>query len=166
MVEEKGLEEKNLGRQSSGRMKIEGTRGYMAPEFQGSGIVTQKCDVYAFGVVVLELVSGEDALRYYFDEERGEYRRVSVIDRAREALAAGEGGVRKWVDRRLRDSFPVKVAEKMILLGLECVEADPGKRPEMARIVVRVSKYYLESKNWAKSIGGMPTDFSVSVAPR
>ncbi|KAJ4845806.1 hypothetical protein Tsubulata_027811 [Turnera subulata] len=76
MVEEKGLEEKNLGRQSSGRMKIEGTRGYMAPEFQGSGIVTQKCDVYAFGVVVLELVSGEDALRYYFDEERGGYRRT------------------------------------------------------------------------------------------
>lgn len=71
----------------------------MAPEVQLRGSVTQKCDVYAFGVVLLELISGEESLRFVVEEESGGYRRVSVVDSAREAAAEGGGGVRKWVDR-------------------------------------------------------------------
>ncbi|CAN1238091.1 LysM domain receptor-like kinase 3 [Linum grandiflorum] len=148
-----------------GMMKIEGTRGYMAPEFQTRGVVTQKCDVYAFGVVVLELLSGDQALRYEFDEGSEGFRRISVIEMAKEAVAGGGAGVRKWVDGRLKDSYPVDVAEKMVLMGLECVDEDPEKRPLMEKVSVRVSKLYLESKNWAEKIG-VPTDFSVSFAPR
>ncbi|XP_050211812.1 lysM domain receptor-like kinase 3 [Mercurialis annua] len=148
--------------------RIEGTRGYMAPEFQLSGLVTQKCDVYAFGVVVLELISGEEALRYVFDEESKGFKRVSVIEGAKKAVGDREGcgsRVRSWVDRRLKDSYPVEVAEKMVAIGLECVEEEPEKRPDMEQVAVRVSKLYLESKNWAEKIG-LPIDFSVSMAPR
>ncbi|CAN1238093.1 LysM domain receptor-like kinase 3 [Linum grandiflorum] len=137
----------------------------MAPEFQTRGVVTQKCDVYAFGVVVLELLSGDQALRYEFDEGSEGFRRISVIEMAKEAVAGGGAGVRKWVDGRLKDSYPVDVAEKMVLMGLECVDEDPEKRPLMEKVSVRVSKLYLESKNWAEKIG-VPTDFSVSFAPR
>lgn len=153
------------GNESGKVNKIEGTRGYMAPEFQASGVVTQKCDVYAFGVVVLELLSGEEVLKFVFDEGIDGYRRVSVVDMASEAVAGGVGGVRKWVDRRLKDSYPVEVAEKMVVLGLQCVDEDPGKRPDMRQVTGLVSKMYLESKNWADKIG-FPTDFSVSMAPR
>ncbi|OAY38864.1 lysM domain receptor-like kinase 3 [Manihot esculenta] len=146
-------------------MKIEGTRGYMSPEYLASGIVTQKSDVYAFGIVVLELVSGEEALRYVFDKGSGEFIRVSVINTARKAVGSGGSGVRNWVDRRLKDSYPVDVAEKMVVVGLQCVEEDPEKRPDMEEVAVRVSKLYLESKNWAERIC-MPNDFSVSTAPR
>ncbi|KAG2729858.1 hypothetical protein I3843_01G262800 [Carya illinoinensis] len=157
----------------SREIKFEGTRGYMAPEFQSTGIATQKSDVYAFGVVVLELLSGEEALKYRFQDEGssindggGVYRRVSVIDTAREAVAGGGGGeVRRWVDRRLRDSYPVDVAEKMVLLVLECVEEDPDKRPDMGRVAVTVSKFYMESQKWAEQIG-LPTEISVSMGPR
>lgn len=145
-------------------MKVEGTRGYMAPEFQITGIPTQKCDVYAFGVVILELLSGDEPLKYRLEEGTGGgYRRVSVIETARVAVESGE--LRKWVDGRVRDSYPVDVAEKMIRVGLECVEEDPDKRPDMGRVAVLVSKLYLESKTWAEKIG-IPTDFSVSMAPR
>jgi serine/threonine protein kinase len=146
-------------------MKIEGTRGYMAPESQSIGGKTQKGDVYAFGVVILELVSGEEALRYVFDEGGGGYKRISVIERAREVVAVGGGELRKWVDKRVKDSYPVEVALKIVLLGLECVDDDPENRPDMGQVEVRVSKLYLESKNWAEKIG-LPTDFSVSMAPR
>ncbi|TYI85570.1 hypothetical protein E1A91_D04G005500v1 [Gossypium mustelinum] len=156
---------RSLGRTDSKVMKIEGTRGYMAPELQFNGLVTQKCDVYAFGVVVLELLSGEEALKFMFDEGDGGYKRMSVIDTAREAAAGGSGGVRRWVDRRLKDSFPVEVAEKMVLVALECLEEDPERRPEMKKVVGKVSKLYLKSKNWADNIG-LPTDISVSMAPR
>lgn len=149
--------------------KVEGTRGYMAPEFQLSGIVTQKCDVYAFGVVMLELVSGDEPLKYLIEEEDengrgGGYKRVSVIETAREAMKC-VGGVRKFVDRRLKDSFPVEVAEKMVQVALECVEEDPDMRPDMGLVAGVVSKQFLESQKWAERIG-LPTDISVSLAPR
>ena len=174
--------EKNSGspvlkRSGSAGMKIEGTRGYMAPEFQSTGLVTAKSDVYAFGVVILELLSGAEALKYIADEESCTYKRVSVIETAREAVEAegggGGGGVRSWIDRRMKDSYPVEVAEKMVRLGLECVEGDPDKRPDTGQVAGRISKLYLESKNWADRIGGptdssvcVPTDFSFSMAPR
>ncbi|KAJ6317465.1 hypothetical protein OIU76_013078 [Salix suchowensis] len=156
---------KNSGRSDSRGMRFEGTAGYMAPESQSSAFVTQKCDVYAFGVVVLELVSGEEALRYVFDKGGGVYKRISVIERAREVVAVGGGELRKWVDKRMKDSYPVEVAEKMVLLGLECVDDDPEKRPHTGLIDARVSKLYLKSKKWAAKFG-LPTDFSVSLAPR
>ncbi|KAJ7975048.1 LysM domain receptor-like kinase [Quillaja saponaria] len=156
---------KELKRYESRTVKFEGTRGYMAPELQVTGIATQKTDVYAFGIVVLELLCGEEALKYKFNENGGGgYKRLSVIDPAREAVAE-VGGVRKWIDKRLKDSFPVEVAEKMVWVGLECVGDDPEKRPDMGRVAALVSKLYLESKNWAEQIG-MPIDFSVSLAPR
>ncbi|PON67999.1 Tyrosine-protein kinase [Trema orientale] len=160
----------SMKKSRSRAVKVEGRRGYMAPEFQFTGIPTQKCDVYAFGVVILELLSGEEPLKYRVEEGGtdgggggGGYRRVSVIETARAAVEGGE--LRKWVDPRLKDSYPVEVAERMIQVGLDCVEEDPDKRPDMGRVAVLVSKLFLESTNWAKKIG-IPTDFSVSLAPR
>ncbi|CAB4270509.1 unnamed protein product [Prunus armeniaca] len=140
---------------------VEGTRVYMAPESQ----LTHKCDVYAFGVVLLELISGEEPL---MDGNGGGggggCRRVSVIETAREAVSSG-GGVRRWVDRRLNDSFPMEVAEKMVKVALECVEEDPDSRPDMGRVAGLVSKLFLKSESWDKKMGP-PIDMTISLAPR
>ncbi|KAL2503535.1 Protein kinase superfamily protein [Abeliophyllum distichum] len=156
---------KELKRSDSKINKFEGTRGYMPPEFQRSGIATQKCDVYAFGVVVLELLSGMEALRYRVDEETGAFVRISVVEAAREAVEGGGGGIRKWVDRRLRDSFPVEVVEKLACLALDCVVDDPDSRPDMGRVAGRISQLFLESQKWAEEMGVL-TDITVSLAPR
>ncbi|KAG6410105.1 hypothetical protein SASPL_128154 [Salvia splendens] len=157
-----------ITRENVGRSKIdkfEGTRGYMAPEFQRSGIATQKCDVYAFGVVILELVSGMEALTYRVNEESGSYARISVVDAGREAVEGGGGGLRQWVDKRLKDSYPVEVVEKLTRLALDCVADDPDSRPDMGKVVVRISQMFLESQKWAEKMGVI-TEFSVSFAPR
>lgn len=155
-----------LKRKGSKGVKFEGTRGYMAPEFQWTGTATVKSDVYAFGVVVLELISGKEAVKYEFDEESGGYVRVSVIETAAKASEdGGGGGLRGWVDKRLKDSYPVEVAEKLVRVGLECVETNPNNRPDMGRVAGRVSQMYLESKTWAEKFGP-PPDFTVSFAPR
>ncbi|XP_008233447.1 PREDICTED: lysM domain receptor-like kinase 3 [Prunus mume] len=127
--------------------------------------LTHKCDVYAFGVVLLELISGEEPL---MDGNGGGggggCRRVSVIETAREAVSSG-GGVRRWVDRRLKDSFPMEVAEKMVKVALECVEEDPDSRPDMGRVAGLVSKLFLKSESWDKKMGP-PIDMTISLAPR
>lgn len=159
------VEPKQLTRSNSKMKKFEGTRGYMAPEFQRSGIVTQKCDVYAFGVVILELLSGMEALSYKVDEETGAYLRISVVDIARETVQRGDGEVRKWIDRRLRDSYPVEVVHKFIRLGLDCVADNPDSRPDMGKVVIQISQMFLESQKWSEQMGAV-TDFTVSLAPR
>nr|AFK45609.1 unknown [Medicago truncatula] len=155
---------RKLKKSGSKGVRFEGTRGYMAPEFLVTGVATQKTDVYAFGVVVLEILSGEEAVRFELEGNEGGYKRVSVVETAKEAWKE-HGGVRKWVDRRLKDSFPMDVAEKMIRVGLECVGDDPNERPDMGRVSMEVSKLYLESKEWEEKLG-TNIDFSVSLAPR
>ncbi|KAI3822809.1 hypothetical protein L1987_10407 [Smallanthus sonchifolius] len=160
----------NLTRSSSGTMQFEGVKGYMAPEFRG--LATQKTDVYAFGVVILELLSGEEPVKYRYDKEKGNHVRTFVVESARLAVkgdggeeAEIEGRLRRWVDRRLKDSFPVGVAEKLTRIALNCVEDDPNKRPSMSRVAGKISKLYLDSRKWADTFR-VPTDFTSSFAPR
>lgn len=148
-----------------GLKRIEGTRGYMAPELISGGRISQQSDVFAFGVVILELISGEEPVKFKFHKSKKEFERTSLIDTANKAVEEGVEGVRKWVDWRLRDSFPVEAAEKLISLALRCVDTDPAARPDMSWVVGKVSKLYLDSKVWADQVRPL-TDFSVSIAPR
>lgn len=160
------------GRQAaaSGERQFEGVRGYMSPEFKTTGVATQKSDVYAFGVVILELMTGREPLRHRLDRSSGAHRLISVIETAKEAVEGGgeeavEGRLRRWIDKRLRDSFPVDVAEKLTRVALQCVQEDPDKRPEMKWVAGKVSKLYLASRLWSDRVR-VPTEISVSLAPR
>lgn len=130
--------------------EFEGVRGYISPEFQLTGVATQKSDVYAFGVVLLELFSGEEPVRFKYDKATGNYSKISIIDTAREVVNCGDeeedGGarvdrrLRNWMDRRLSDSFPVEVALKVIRLALDCLHVEPDDRPDMRRVAGKISK--------------------------
>lgn len=152
-----------MKRTDSRRMQFEGVMGYMCPEFQSSGTATQKSDVYAFGVVILELLCGEEPLKYKFEKSKGEFLKKSVIESARFAIE--EGRLRQWIDPKLNDSFPVEVAERLTRLALDCVNVNPDQRPDMGRVAGKISKLYLESRTWSDSIS-VPTGISVSLAPR
>ena len=148
---------------SRGR-RIEGTRGYMAPEIIAGGAPSRQSDVFALGVLLLELLSGEEPVRYELNRATGEYERSSLIETA-EAAAGGGEGMRRWVDRRLKDSFPVEAAETLTAVALRCVAKDPAARPEMSWVAAKVSKLFLEAEDWADKFR-VPTDISVSMAPR
>ncbi|KAI3983289.1 hypothetical protein MKX01_013356 [Papaver californicum] len=147
-------------------VKFTGTKGYMSPEYQQNGIATQKSDVYAFGVVILELLAGEEPVKFKLDQENGQYRSVSVVETAKDAIESEDfERIRRWVDRRLKDSFPVEIAEKLTRVALECVHVEADKRPDMRRVSGKISKLYLESMKWKDKMG-TPMDFTVSLVAR
>ncbi|GJN29291.1 hypothetical protein PR202_gb17505 [Eleusine coracana subsp. coracana] len=129
----------------------------------GSTAPSREADVHAFGVLLLELLSGEEPARYRFDRGTKEFQRVSVIETA--AAAAEGGAVRSWLDKRLGDSFPVAAAERLVKVGLRCAAAAEEDRPDMTWAAGKVSKVYLESRAWEQKLR-MPTEISVSMGPR
>ncbi|CAN0928052.1 Chitin elicitor receptor kinase 1 [Linum grandiflorum] len=103
---------------------------YMSPELLREGIATHESDVYAFGVLLLELISGKEPLTYRYDEASKVYVRTSIVETAR-AMFEDEEKVKRWVDGRLNSLFPAKVAMKAIQVALLCVAEDPESRPDM-----------------------------------
>ncbi|KAE8655406.1 kiwellin-like [Hibiscus syriacus] len=67
-IEEGNVSFRELNRSDSRDRKFEALGDYMSPEFRSSCIMTQKSDVYAFGVVILELLSGKEPLKYRYDK--------------------------------------------------------------------------------------------------
>ncbi|EEE70278.1 hypothetical protein OsJ_30433 [Oryza sativa Japonica Group] len=89
--------------------------------------------------------------------------REAVVETA--AAARANGRVRSWVDRRLGDSFPQAVAERLLDVGLRCASASPP--PEMTWVAGKISKAYLDSRAWDHSLQRPQAHLSsVSLAPR
>lgn len=108
--------------------KIQSALGYMAPEFACRTVkITEKCDVYGLGVLVLEVVTGKRPVEYMEDDV------VVLCDMVRGALE--DGRVEECVDGRLRGNFPADEAIPVIKLGLICASQVPSNRPDMEEVV-------------------------------
>ncbi|KAH7854175.1 hypothetical protein Vadar_011072 [Vaccinium darrowii] len=108
--------------------KINSALGYMAPEFACRAVkITDKCDVYGFGVLVLEVVTGKVPIEYVEDDM------VVLCDMVREALE--EGRVEECVDGRLQGNFPADEVIPVMKLGLICTSQVPSNRPDMEEVI-------------------------------
>ncbi|XP_028778886.1 probable LRR receptor-like serine/threonine-protein kinase IRK [Neltuma alba] len=108
--------------------KIQSALGYMAPEFACRTVkITEKCDVYGFGVLVLEVVTGKRPVEYMEDDV------VVLCDMVRGAL--DEGRVEECIDGRLQGKFPAEEAIPVMKLGLICTSQVPSNRPDMGEVV-------------------------------
>ncbi|MQL85804.1 hypothetical protein Taro_018317 [Colocasia esculenta] len=128
--------------------KVQSALGYMAPEFAcRAAHVTEKCDVYGFGVLVLEVLTGRRPVEYAEDDV------VVLCDVARAALA--EGRAEGVVDARLRGAFPAEEAVPVVKLGLICTSQVPSNRPEMGEVVniLEMIRCPQESSSQGEEIG-------------
>ncbi|TYI57742.1 hypothetical protein E1A91_D11G303000v1 [Gossypium mustelinum] len=118
--------------------KFEGTFGYFAPEYFMHGIVDEKTDVYAFGVLLLELITGRKAL----DDQQ-----QSVVIWAKPLL--DENDIKELVDPSLGDNYDVEEVERMVLTASLCIEQSPLLRPQMSQVVIllRGDDYVAECSN-------------------
>ncbi|BFG28711.1 hypothetical protein CerSpe_149850 [Prunus speciosa] len=107
--------------------KIVGTRGYMPPESM-QGIVSVKSDVYGFGVLMLEIISGRRNNSFYNDD-----RALSLVGYAWELWKEGAG--LELMDPTVGDSCINDQVLRCIHVGLLCVEEDAANRPTMSAVV-------------------------------
>lgn len=129
---------------------VVGTQGYMAPEYLEHGLITPKLDVFAFGVIVLELLSGKEATFAKDGEEKGEVMLWASI----QGVMSGEdvrAKLKDFIDPCLRDEYPFDLAFTMAELATRCVATDPGSRPAMTEVMMSLSAIYNSSLDYDPS---------------
>jgi serine/threonine protein kinase len=114
---------------------MRGTVCYIAPEYGGGGLLSEKCDVYSFGVLLLVVVSGRRPLQVTASP-MSEFERANLISWARQL--AYNGKLLDLVDPSIL-SLDKDQALLCITIGLLCLQRSPSKRPTVKEIVGMLS---------------------------
>ncbi|KAK6936066.1 Protein kinase domain, partial [Dillenia turbinata] len=115
---------------SSSPARMQGTFGYFAPEYANVGRASLKSDVFSFGVVLLELISGRQAI--HKSTKKGE---ESLVIWATPRLKDSKRVISELPDPRLKRGFPEEEMQIMAYLAKECLLLDPECRPTMSEVV-------------------------------
>ncbi|XP_059437225.1 G-type lectin S-receptor-like serine/threonine-protein kinase At4g27290 [Corylus avellana] len=111
--------------------RIVGTYGYMAPEYVMDGSYSIKSDVFSFGVLVLEIVSGRKNIGFYNNESPNLLRYAWELWRDDQSL--------DLMEPTIRYPSPPYVLLRFINIGLLCVQESPTDRPTMPDVVSMIS---------------------------
>nr|CAD1817784.1 unnamed protein product [Ananas comosus var. bracteatus] len=123
---------------------VAGTFGYLAPEYFMYGKVNEKIDVYAFGVVLLELISGKKPIRTGCPKGQ-----ESLVMWAKPILRGGE--IKELVDPSLGNEYDSDQMERMALAASLCIRAASRLRPRIAPVLKLLQGDDSEVFNWARS---------------
>ncbi|GAV69708.1 Pkinase domain-containing protein/LysM domain-containing protein, partial [Cephalotus follicularis] len=126
--------------------RLVGTFGYMPPEAR-YGDVSPKVDVYAFGVVLYELISAKEAIVRNNGSASESKGLVALFEEVLNELDPEEN-LRKLVDPRLGDSYPFDSVRKMAQLAKACTEENPHLRPSMRSVVVALMTLSSSTEDW------------------
>ena len=108
---------------------VRGTFGYLDPNYFYTGKLTRKSDVYAFGVVLFEVLCGKKAVDSSIDEEQ-----CGLAAWAHDSVK--EGRVKQIVDVNIRGSISSKCLKEFAQLADRCLHSSPKQRPTMAQVVM------------------------------
>lgn len=109
--------------------RVVGTYGYMSPEYQLDGLFSVKSDVFSFGVLVLEIVSGKRNRGFFHPDHHH-----NLLGHAWNLFK--EGMSEELVDSQLSDKVHLSEVLRSIHIGLLCVQQSPEDRPSMSYVVM------------------------------
>uniref|UniRef100_A0ACD5YJI8 Uncharacterized protein n=1 Tax=Avena sativa TaxID=4498 RepID=A0ACD5YJI8_AVESA len=110
--------------------QVRGTMGHIAPEYLSTGKSSERTDVFGYGIMLLELVTGQRAIDFSRLEEEEE---VLLLDHVKKLQREGQLG--SIVDRNLSQDYDEEEVEMMIQIALLCTQASPEDRPSMSEVV-------------------------------
>lgn len=126
--------------------RLVGTFGYMPPEYAQYGDVSPKVDVYAFGVVLYELISAKDAIVKSTGSGADSKGLVALFEEAFNNPNRSEN-LQTLVDPRLVD-YPLESVVKLTELARACTHETPQIRPTMRSIVVALMTLSSSTEDW------------------
>ncbi|RZB50682.1 Cysteine-rich receptor-like protein kinase 2 [Glycine soja] len=131
-----GLAKLLPGDQSHLRTRVAGTMGYTAPEYVLHGQLSAKVDIYSYGIVVLEIISGQKStdMKAVDDDGDEDY----LLRRAWKLYERGM--LLELVDQSLDpNNYDAEEVKKVIGIALLCTQASAAMRPAMSEVVVLLS---------------------------
>ncbi|MBA0602310.1 hypothetical protein Gorai_002495 [Gossypium raimondii] len=156
-----GLARMIQGKQTEANtLRVIGTYGYMAPEYALDGLFSVKSDVFSFGIVVLEIISGKRNMRFYQVKDdapslvgyvsRDDFKIGFLLHMALPSIAILNiwlQGWRLWQEGKALDLMDERAGSncnesefiRCVHVGLLCIQEDPSERPTMGDIVLMLS---------------------------
>ncbi|KAI4344373.1 hypothetical protein L6164_011607 [Bauhinia variegata] len=119
--------------------RVKGTLGYLAPEYAMWGKISESCDVYSFGILLLELVTGRKPI----EKLPGGVKRT-ITEWAEPLITRGK--LTDMVDPKLRGNFDEKQVKQAINVAALCVQSEPERRPNMKQVVNLLKGYEPDDK--------------------
>ncbi|KAK8566268.1 hypothetical protein V6N12_059799 [Hibiscus sabdariffa] len=124
---------------------IVGTKGYMAPEYLENGLVSTKLDVYAFGVLLLEVITGKEVAALYGDKD------TNLSDVVSDVLDTGKEGLKHLIEPYMLENYPSELTIVVVQLINSCLKNNPTARPAMDEIAQSLSRILTTSSAWDSS---------------
>ncbi|XP_019056805.1 PREDICTED: probable receptor-like protein kinase At2g42960 isoform X2 [Tarenaya hassleriana] len=108
--------------------RVMGTFGYVAPEYANTGLLNEKSDIYSFGVLLLEAVTGRDPVDY--GRPANEVNMVEWLK-----MMVGTRRAEEVVDQSIEAKPTTRALKRALLVALRCVDPEAEKRPKMSQVV-------------------------------
>ncbi|KAL4583546.1 hypothetical protein LXL04_008124 [Taraxacum kok-saghyz] len=108
--------------------RVMGTFGYVAPEYASTGMLNERSDVYSFGILIMEIISGRNPVDYSRAPEE-----VNLVDWLKTMVTnRNADGV---LDPKLPEKPSSRALKRALLVALRCVDPTAQKRPKMGHVI-------------------------------
>ncbi|EAY97114.1 hypothetical protein OsI_19040 [Oryza sativa Indica Group] len=111
---------------------VRGTFGYLDPEYYGSQQLTEKSDIYSFGVILLELISGQEPIS---DDHFGPHCR-SIVAWATSHIESGN--IHAIIDQSLDTGYDLQSVWKVAEVAIMCLKPTGRQRPSMSEVLKEI----------------------------
>lgn len=131
---------------------VRGTVGHIAPEYLSTGQSSEKTDVFGFGILLLELITGHRALEF----GKAANQKGAILDWVKKVHQGKKLDI--LVDKDLKNNYDIIELEEIIQVALLCTQYLPAYRPKMSEVVRMLEGDGL-AERWEASQKNEPTKY-------